>query len=171
MMRMTGIRFRKVIGGALSCGLAVLAATWTGCGSGGPTAPVSGKVRVDGQPVNGGVVTFAPVGTEGTVGKPAAGAVQSDGTFVLGTDAKGDGAVIGRHRVIYSPPTVESPPLPEGKHDEAPPASPYAGLIPKEAEVEVKPGSNEINIDLVRDPAAPPPAAAPAPPAAATSGQ
>ncbi len=160
------IKFRRAIGGAVAFGLTLLAATWTGCGSGSPTAPVSGTVRVEGQPVSGGVVTFAPIGTEGTAGKPAVGAVQSDGTFVLGTDAKEDGAMLGRHRVIYSPPAVESPPVQEGKHAEAPPPSPYAGLIPKEAEVEVKPGSNEIRIDLVPDPAAPPRSG----PAAATGG-
>ncbi len=153
--------FRKAVDGALSLGVVLLAATWTGCGPSGTTAPVSGTVRAQGQPVSGGVVTFAPLGTEATLGKPAVGAVQSDGTYVLGTDSKGDGAVMGRHRVTYSPPTVESAPLQEGKHAEALPSSPYAGLIPQQAEVEVKPGSNEINIDLVADPAAPPqPAAA-----------
>ncbi|NLF68617.1 MAG: hypothetical protein GX575_06110 [Candidatus Anammoximicrobium sp.] len=154
MVAMTGIKLTKTIGKTASLGLALLATTWMGCGSDLVTAPVSGTVRADGQPVNGGVVTFAPVGGDASAGKPAGGAVQADGTFVLSTESKGDGAILGRHRVIYSPPTVETPPVQEGKHAESPPPSPYAGLIPKEAEVEVKSGSNQIDIDLVPDPAA-----------------
>ncbi len=134
--------------------LALLATTWIGCGGGSATAPVSGTVRADGNPVNGGMITFAPVGNAGNVGKPAVGEVQSDGSFVLSTDTKGDGAVVGRHRVIYTPPTTEAAPVEEGKHAEAPPPSPYAGLMPKDAEVEITAGENKITIDLVPDPAA-----------------
>jgi hypothetical protein len=116
---------------------------------------VSGKVSHAGQPVNGGVVTFSPIKSDVDGGKPAVGEVQAGGAYELGTNAKGDGAVPGRHRVVYSPPTVESPPVQEGKHAESPPDSPYAGLVPKEAEVEVKSGGNEIDIELVPDPASP----------------
>ncbi len=166
MIQMTGLKWATSGSAAFSFVLALLTATFIGCGSGVATAPVSGKVSHAGQPVNGGVVTFAPVKSDVEGAKPAVGEVQPDGTFSLGTNAKGDGAVIGQHRVVYSPPVVETPPVQEGKHAEAPPASPYAGLIPKENEVEVKAGSNEVNIELVPDPAAPP-QSAPAP----TSGQ
>jgi len=156
MRETCGRKFGKAIGSGLSLGCALLAITWTGCGSGVATQPVSGTVVFEGQPVNGGVVSFAPIQAASDA-KPAVGEVQPDGKFVLGTNAKGDGAVAGRHRVVYAPPTVESAPLQEGKHAEALPRSPYEGLMPKEAEVEVKAGGNEIQIELVRDPAAAPP--------------
>ena len=65
--------------------------------------------------------------------------------------------MIGRHKVIYSPggggPAQQEVQIPEpGKHDEAKPVEvPFSGLVPKESEVEVKAGSNEINIELVAD--------------------
>ena len=47
--------------------------------------------------------------------------------------------------------------IPEpGKHDEAKPVEvPFSGLVPKESEVEVKAGTNEINIELVPNPEKP----------------
>ncbi|NLF72329.1 MAG: hypothetical protein GX575_25115 [Candidatus Anammoximicrobium sp.] len=141
----------------VSVGLLV---TLLGCGGGGaPTGKVSGKVTADGKPVTSGSLTFAPA--DGTVGKPAIAAVKADGSYTLSTYASGDGAVVGRHKVLYSPGSSESGQqevqIPEpGKHDEAKPAEvPFSGLVPKEAEVEVKAGTNEINIELVPQPATP----------------
>jgi hypothetical protein len=132
--------------------------TLLGCtGKSLPTGKVSGKVTHRGEPVTSGSLTFAPAA--GTVGKPAIGAVKPDGSYTLTTNAPGDGAAIGRNKVIYSPGAGDSgpqaPPEP-GKHAEDKPASavPFSGLMPKDAEVEVKAGSNEINIELVADPAA-----------------
>jgi len=69
----------------------------TGCG-GNPaaleTAPVEGRVTLDGEPVSQGIVRFNP--DRGRAGK---GAIQADGTFTISTYAPGDGAVVGRHRV------------------------------------------------------------------------
>lgn len=123
-----------------------------GCGGGGaPTAPVSGKVTYKGQAVKGGSFTFIPVADKGnaTPGKPAAGVVQPDGTYSLGTYGTSDGAVLGRHKVSYSAPVMELPPGKELKPGESPPASPYDKLAPKQEEVEVKSGSNTIDIELV----------------------
>jgi hypothetical protein len=124
--------------------------TISGCGSGYSTAPVSGTVTVDGTPVNGGDVTFAPMGgaNVSAVGKPGSGTVQSDGTYSISTYGDNDGAVVGRHRVLYDPPEVETPEVAEGEHAETP-ESPYAGLVPKEDQVEVVDGSNTIDIELV----------------------
>lgn len=152
MIRITESISRTLVAAAFSLGLGLLVATWAGCGADASLAPVSGTVTADGQPVQGGVVTFTPIQSEGTVGKPAVGEVGANGTFQLGTNAAGDGVVIGRHRVLYSAPTPDAAPAEEGKHAEAPPASPYEGLMPKEAEVEVKAGSNEIDIELVAAP-------------------
>ncbi len=135
----------------LLCGGALLG---TGCGGGGDnpsTAAVSGKVTRQGQPVSGGTVTFSPQASadkKGPPGKPAAGVVGPDGTFKLTTYAKDDGAVLGKHQVIYLPAPIE---IDEAQHkeDSPPPVSPFAGLKPSQTEVEVKAGSNTIDIDLV----------------------
>lgn len=152
MMRMIESFSRPLIAAAFPLVLGLLVATWAGCGGDASLAPVSGSVTFDGQPVQGGVVTFSPIQSETTGSKPALGEVGANGAFQLGTNAKGDGAAVGRHRVLYSAPLPEAPPAEEGKHAEALPPSPYAGLMPKEAEVEVKAGANQINIELVAAP-------------------
>jgi hypothetical protein len=144
----------------LTCATAVVFVAGCGGASGPPTAPVKGKVTFEGQSVTGGNVTFAPIAEPGKLesGAPATGAVQSDGSFVLGTNTESDGAVIGKHRVSYSPPP-ESGEAPEWDGVGAPPAaakSPYLGLIPSQQEVEVKSGDNEVTIDLVRAPVSSP---------------
>lgn len=137
---------------ALFCfgGILVLA----GCGGSSDnlaTASVSGKVSRMGQPVSGGSVTFNPqraADSKGPSGKPAAGPVQADGSFELSTYGSGDGAIIGKHQVIYTAPAIEIDDA-QHKEDSPPPKNPLEGLVPKTAEVEVKSGSNEINIELV----------------------
>jgi hypothetical protein len=124
-----------------------------GCGDGGvKMAPVEGTVTYNGQAVTGGGVVFAPLESahgSGQPGKPAEAAVDSDGGFALSTYGTEDGAVIGKHTVSYSPP---GPQIPEEglKPGQMPPRSPYDGLVPKNPEVEVRPGSNQIDIELVK---------------------
>jgi hypothetical protein len=121
-------------------------------GCGGNQAPVTGKLTHKGVPVRGGTVFFSPVGADDTAGKPASAEVQADGTFALGTNQPGDGAVVGRHRVTYSPPVQE---LTEQQRTDtkyhAPPP-PYMGLAPKQSEVEVVAGDNTIEVELVAAP-------------------
>jgi hypothetical protein len=123
-----------------------------GCGQRPPeqnVAPVRGKILYNGQPVTSGVIRFRPVevpgAKQGVLGRPASGEVKNDGTFVLTTYSQGDGAVVGKHEVSYVPVAKGA----EGYEDK-PEQSPYVGLVPKERMVEVKPGSNEITIELVR---------------------
>jgi hypothetical protein len=123
----------------------------SGCGGSSgefKLAPVKGKVIYNGQPVTSGTIHFRPIavpGTkEGTQGRPASGQVQSDGTFVLTTFRQGDGAIVGKHEVSYIPATGGAE-----TYEEKPETSPYLGLVPKEKEVEVKSGTNEITIELV----------------------
>jgi hypothetical protein len=122
-------------------------------GCGGSTQAVSGKVTTGGQPVTGGTVTFLPLDAAGgdtaALGEPTSGAIQADGTYKLGVGGA-PGAVAGKHRVIYSAPTIELPPGKELKPGEGPPLSPFAGLVPKTSEVEIKSGSNTIDIELVK---------------------
>lgn len=131
-----------------------------GCGGGSatdlPTGKVTGKVTYNGMPVTGGSLTFGPTGSgeKGPPpGKSASADVQLDGSFSLSTYDKDDGAVIGRHTVQYIAPAVS---IDEKQHseDSKPAVSPFAGLIPSKAEVEVKSGTNTIDIELVPDPKA-----------------
>jgi len=79
-----------------------------GCGSGGdfPVAPTRGKVTCEGQPVAHVMVFFEPLqeGKSALVGKQGFALAEEDGTFVVSTYGKGDGAVIGKHRVRVGPP-------------------------------------------------------------------
>lgn len=125
----------------------------TGCGSGGlSTAPVTGKVVMNGQPVKEGVITFVPLGDGNSdeVGKPASGDVATDGTFTLSTYEDNDGAVVGKHRVMYNVPLSSPVEVPEGAHG-GPPVqkSPYAGASVLTSEVEVNSGEdNHFEIEI-----------------------
>lgn len=117
----------------------------TGCGS--KANSVAGKVSYQGQPVTGGSLTLVP---EAGGGKPAAANVQNDGTFAMtpGTDA--GGAILGRHRILYSAPVTELPAGTELQPGQSPPASPFDRLKPKTEFVEIQAGKNEIEVELVK---------------------
>lgn len=140
-------------------GLAALASSIALCGcgdSGGfATSPAKGKVTYQGAAVKGGTLQFRPLSAgdaKGGSGKPASATIQADGTFVLQTYKAGDGAVVGKHEITFTPASEADDDAasnaPPGKPYVAPP-SPYAGLGPKDKEVEIKTGNNEINIELV----------------------
>jgi hypothetical protein len=135
----------------LGCSVFVLGAL-SGCNTGTmPVGKVTGTITADGKPVDGGVITFAPMGSgKGDPGKPASGEVDSGGEFVLTTYADNDGAVVGKHRVIYSPPNPPAGETPAGGHVEAAAQSKYAGLVAKPAEVEVQRGENSFEFQLVK---------------------
>jgi len=118
-----------------------------GCGGNASVAKVTGKVNYNGQPVTGGTLMFLPVPHEGSVegGEPGVAAVETTGTFTVSTNGKQDGALIGKHRVVYTPPGP--PPKPPG--DTTVEKLPFDNLTPMAAEVEVKPGTNELDIQLV----------------------
>lgn len=70
---------------------------------------VHGKVTIDGTPLAGGRVMFAPTARDGGVnaGKPAFAPIQADGNYVLRTYKNGDGAVAGQHWVTVFPAEVQ----------------------------------------------------------------
>jgi len=77
----------------------------SGCSDGRPErVPVSGKVLIDGQPVNSGTIRFKPV-----QGRVATGVIQSDGFFTMSTFEDGDGVVPGTHAVTVSSKDESSP--------------------------------------------------------------
>lgn len=86
---------------AMLAALIVSAGAGSGCG-GVPeaaarlstTVPASGVATYKGKPLTRGTVVFEP-----DAGRPAHGAIQSDGRYTLTTFNEGDGAVEGTHRV------------------------------------------------------------------------
>ena len=134
----------------------------SGCGgSDFPVAPAKGKVVAGGKPVTAGSITFTPIGAPGALetGKSASGAVNPDGTFVLSTFDRFDGAIVGKHRVQYTGPEDESSEEEEeggeseGDAEPAPKSTPkrqQPSVVQKgEITVEVtKSGPNDFTIDL-----------------------
>jgi hypothetical protein len=75
--------------------LVAFAVILSGCGDGRPArVPVSGRVLIDGKPLERGSIKFIP-----QIGRASAGNINKDGRFSLGCFAKNDGAVIGRHAI------------------------------------------------------------------------
>jgi hypothetical protein len=116
----------------------VLIAGLAGCGPN--LAQVDGTVTFKGEKVKGGMLFFSP---EAGDGAPAAATVEQDGTFVLKT-GDATGASLGKSKITYSPPSGEASTDPNKEGT----ASPYVGLVPKDATVEIKPGKNTFNIEL-----------------------
>jgi hypothetical protein len=88
------IALRKLTFGFLALGPLLL----SGCSDGIPKRyPVSGTVKfADGSPVKTGTLELGGNGSRWT----ASGEIQRDGSFVLTTVNKGDGAVPGEYRAV-----------------------------------------------------------------------
>jgi hypothetical protein len=71
------------------------------CGTGNhlPVHPVHGQVLVDGRPASNALVVFHPVGDGPARELRPVGHVGTDGTFILTTYARGDGAPAGDYAV------------------------------------------------------------------------
>ena len=81
----------RILGAVLALGFLFLA----GCPDDRPErVPVSGRVLVDGKPLEAGFVRVIPAND-----RAATGAVGEDGRFSLMTYEKDDGCVPGKHRV------------------------------------------------------------------------
>jgi hypothetical protein len=85
----------------LVCGSAA-----TGCKPPLPLVPVTGTVRLGGQPLKDALVVFAPESHDAGTVPVATGRTDAEGRFVLLTNyqprSTGTGAVPGRHRVTVS---------------------------------------------------------------------
>jgi len=124
--------------------LVLLLAGLSGCSS---SAEVSGKVTVRGKEVVGGDIVFSPLDDDGkaSLGKPGMAGLGEDGSYSLKLES-GPSGLAKRFAVRFTPAPL--PPMPEAEARVA--VSPYLGMIPKEGEVEVKPGINVINVELIR---------------------
>jgi hypothetical protein len=72
-----------------------------GCSSGRKIVPVSGVVKVNGQPYPNAIVTFQPLGTDDdqNPGRGSSGRTGPDGRYTLVYDGEKSGALTGKHRV------------------------------------------------------------------------
>lgn len=85
-------------------GSVVALALLAGCGA-PKVVPVSGVVKVDGQPCKNVVVRFQPAGGEDAPdpGHASLAVTDADGRFTLVYDGERPGALVGRHRVRIFP--------------------------------------------------------------------
>jgi hypothetical protein len=109
------------------------------------TAPVKGKVMYKGKPVPNGTITFNPAS-----GPTATGEIQADGTFVLTTYRKADGAIPGKHTVVIVAMQDMTNKLPEERTPLPPPIVPdkYTSAATTNLKVEVKDAPNNFDFDL-----------------------
>ncbi|HVJ86262.1 MAG TPA: hypothetical protein VM452_11500 [Caulifigura sp.] len=114
-----------------------------GCGDGRPqTAPVSGKVIYNGEPLKTGTVMFL----SNTPNMPyATGEIGPDGVYKMKTFEDGDGAVLGSHRVSISAVEVPNPAVPEARSLLP---SKYSTDATSGLTAEVKEGENVIDFTL-----------------------
>ena len=110
-----------------------------------PTAPVSGRVTLDGRPLEMGSVTFVP--QDGS-GRPATGSIQSDGSYRLGTYDDDDGALLGLHKISVVCREPRGLPPNDGGGRSLIPLK-YSNPGTSELEYTVKDSSNEFNIELM----------------------
>ena len=110
-----------------------------GCGP--STSGVSGTVTWKGEKVKGGTLIFSPI-AEGNnnPGPPGSATIQEDGSFKLD-----HGAVVGKNKVGYTPPSGEAS---TDKKKQGTPSI-YVLLVLKDPIVEVKSGTNTLTIELV----------------------
>jgi hypothetical protein len=147
-MRSTSLCVQLNVCRWISCcaALAVLAAT-AGCGRPAhqlETAPVSGSITLDGEPLPSGYVVVPTA-----KGRMASAKIQPDGTFVFTTYKKGDGVQVGIHPVtVDEVPRDEFSSVPANLRLPIPERYKSAGT--SGLTVEVKPGEkNRIELHLV----------------------
>ena len=123
-----------------------------GCGSGVKLAPVEGQITLDGKPVKDAVVTFTPVvPPRGMEAAASSGRTDEQGRYTLKL-LSGDrpGAVVGQHNVTV---TINV----ESASDVATPEeiAQQSAVPTNHFKFEVKPGKNEANFQLSRNPQPP----------------
>lgn len=126
--------------------LALCVVISTGCSGKSDTAPVRGKVSYKGKSVPYGTVTFIPI--DG--GPPATGEIQGDGSFEMTTYSSGDGAILGKHRVVIIALEDNSGKLPEQRNPLPAPIIPqhYGNSATSKLTFQVKEGENTPNFEL-----------------------
>ena len=135
--------------------LAVPAVLLSGCNSEPyQIGQVSGRITVDGRPVEQAGIMFQPVATKDNInpGPGSYGITDADGRFTLklvGLEKKG--AAVGLHTVRFENYTPPGDPHDDRPRRPAKPAIPIPGRynrIEPLLEFEVRPGTNEANFEL-----------------------
>jgi hypothetical protein len=147
--------------------LLALAAAVEGCQR-GPTwdlAQVEGTVTKNGRPLRGIEVIFVADSDSGTVGPRTLGRTDEAGHYRLRADSGGDGAVVGKHRVLFfdaetaskrrrggtpGMPLMKEEKMPERKKaEDAPRVSPRYGRFDETpVRAEVHPGPQTLDFDI-----------------------
>jgi len=124
-----------------------------GCDRGPEIVPVTGTVLYNGEPLPFGSVTFQPPS-----GQPARGEIRGDGTFELSTYRRGDGAVVGKHKVKIACYESQHPAAVKGPGEQSLGRSliptNYTLLDQSGLVAEVRPGENEPFVFDLSGPAA-----------------
>jgi hypothetical protein len=131
--------------GGLSAVFAIcLSAALSGCGDAPEgLATVTGKVTLDGQPLEGALVEFTPQ----EKGSPSVGRTDAEGNYELQFNRDHMGAAVGQHQVRVS--TFNS-----GDPEGDPPVQPVPEKVPAKYNVKtdltktVEDGSNTIDLEL-----------------------
>jgi hypothetical protein len=125
----------------LALTLGFLLAFSSGCGP--SIANVQGKVSADGKEATSGGIALSPLGSDGKPirGTPGMADIRTDGTFSMDVELASAGT--NRFVVRFSPPSLDTKKAHLGG------VVPYAGYVPKDAEVELKPGPNTVAIEIV----------------------
>jgi len=121
-----------------------------GSGCGGKTNntyPVSGKVTMNGQPLELGTVLFKSVVEGEARSTTARASIDKNGFYELSTFGESDGALAGRHKVIVIAKPYDSEEFTGRKPKSIIPLH-YASSETSGLEYEVSKGVNEINIEL-----------------------
>lgn len=147
---MKNFRLLRVMfaGAAWLSGLGVILLV-SGCGGGSyATAPVSGQVTVDGEPVANVLVTFTPIGDAAELGPGSTGRTDSSGRYTLQLVGENrPGAQPGKHRVTMAIRDDASFDMDEEAYSEAAAKTPVN--LPAEAsagiEVEVVAGQDNVH--------------------------
>ncbi|MBO0697848.1 MAG: hypothetical protein J2P46_05615 [Zavarzinella sp.] len=134
-----------------------LLAAAVGCSGGPRIVPVSGVVKLDGQPYGNAVVSFQPIGGESNPepGRGSSAYTDENGRFELQTDNARKGAVVGKHRVrIMTRGNDVVGQSPEGSPDESPLNRPVDPIPPEwnarsNVDFDVPPGgTDQANFDI-----------------------
>lgn len=118
-------------------------ATLVGCSGTDGLATASGRVTLDGEPLETAFITFTPTGTVGT---PTYGKTDANGRFEMRFTDREAGAFIGENKVTITTADVVAPgeePIPE--------RVPATYNRKSDLVVQVEAGENEFDFDLKSD--------------------
>lgn len=140
--------FRRSAGwSALDCLCLIALLLVLGCRQDSKLGRVHGTVRLDEKPLTTGTIRFMP-----EAGRSAAGKLQSDGTYTLGTYGESDGALIGVHKVaiIAYEAAGDGRPAYENQGQSSKPLVPKRYMAPGTSGLtfDVKQGDNQADFDL-----------------------